>query len=324
LTSPLRSLRRRILTPPLSQTSLDVRGFHVKSPEAKDRLETIGRTFLTGYAFAAEAARPRSAEGPLATVPAPFRGFAYEGASMAFAVRDGLPVGGRRHVAGFLEGEADRHVYMVYVGVGWAMARLPRFRWPTLYAPDPLLRWLVLDGFGFHQAYFKTSGYVHQHLREERFPWPADGPAGYPNKVIDQGVGRATWFVGGADPDVVAELLGRFPENRHADLWSGAGLAATYAGGAKRAELEHFWDLAGRYRPQVAQGAAFAAAARVRADLVVPHNELAADVFCGMSAAAAAKVTDEALVDLPPDGKRPAFAVWRERIGDTFAQLGRC
>lgn len=323
MTNPLRSLRRRILTPPVSQTSLAVRGFHVKSPAAQDRLETIGRTFLTGYAYAAEAARPRAAEAPLETVPAAYRGFAYEGAAMAFAVRDGLPVGSRRHVAGFLDGEADRHIYMVYVGVGWAMARLPRFRWSTLYAPDPLLRWLALDGYGFHQAYFKTTAYVHQHYQQERFPWPSSGPAWYPNTVIDQGVGRASWFVGGADPEVVAQLLSRFPAHRHADLWAGAGLAAAYAGGADRAELERFRDLAGRYRPQVAQGAAFAAAARVRADLVVPHNELAADVFCGMSAAAAAKVTDEALHDLPPDGERPAFAVWRERIGDTFARLGR-
>jgi hypothetical protein len=213
---------------------------------------------------------------------------------------------------------------MVYVGVGWAMARLPRFRWSTLHTPDPLLRWLALDGFGFHQAYFKTSAYVHQHYQEQRFPWPSGGPFWHSNKVIDQGIGRASWFVGGTDPDVVARLFSRFPEHRHADLWSGAGLAATYAGGAERAELEHFWDLAGRYRRQVAQGAAFAAAARVRADLVMPHNELAADVFCGMSAAAAAKVTDEALVDLPPDGDMPAFSVWRDRIGDAFASLGRC
>jgi hypothetical protein len=301
-----------------------VRGFHVKSPEARNRLETVGRSFLTGYAHAAEAARPRDAEAPLATVADPYRGFAYEGAAMALAVRDGLPVGGRRHVAEFLEGEADRHIYMVYVGVGWAMARLPRFRWSTLHTPDPLLRWLALDGFGFHQAYFKTSAYVHQQYQEQRFPWPSGGPFWHSNKVIDQGIGRASWFVGGTDPDVVARLFSRFPEHRHADLWSGAGLAATYAGGAERAELEHFWDLAGRYRRQVAQGAAFAAAARVRADLVMPHNELAADVFCGMSAAAAAKVTDEALVDLPPDGDMPAFSVWRDRIGDAFASLGRC
>lgn len=323
MTSALGSLRRRILTPPISETTVAVRGFHPKSDAAKDRLESVGRSFLTGYAYAAQAARARDAEAPLSTVAPMYRGFAYEGAGMALAVRDGLPVGGRRHVEEFLDGEADKHIYMVYVGVGWAMARVPRFRWSTMHAPDPLLRWLALDGYGFHQAYFKTARYVHQHFQEERFPWPADGPAWYPNKVIDQGIGRAGWFVGGTDPDVVAGLLNAFPEHRRADLWAGAGLAATYAGGAERGELERFWELAGEHRSRLAQGAAFAAAARVRADLVMPHNELAADVFCGMSAAAATKVTDEALVDLPPDGELPAFAVWRERISEAFVTLGR-
>ena len=316
--SAWRRLRRKVLTPGVAATRMDVRGFHVKSAAAAERLETVGRTFLTGYAYAAEAKRPTDAEGPLEGVPAAFRGFAYEGAAMGLAMRDGLPGGGTRHVADFLRGRADRHVYMVYVGVGWAMARLPRFRWSTLHAPDPLLRWLVLDGYGFHQAYFATRRYVHGQFREERFPWPGGHP--YAANAIDQGIGRASWFVGGTDPAVVADLFARFPEERRADLWAGAGLAAAYAGGASAEELRQLWDAAGDYRPELMQGAAFAAAARVRADLTQPHTELATEIFCGLSAVAAAKVTDEARVDLPPDGAEPTFAIWRRRISESLAK----
>ena len=53
-----RALRRRILTPNSSAASLDVRGFHKKSPEAAQLLEKIGVIFLTGYAYAAEARTP--------------------------------------------------------------------------------------------------------------------------------------------------------------------------------------------------------------------------------------------------------------------------
>ncbi|MBQ0988646.1 DUF1702 family protein [Micromonospora sp. PSH03] len=306
-----RSLRRRVLTPDVAATRMDVRGFHVKSAAGRERLETVGRTFLAGYAFAAEAKRPTDAEPSLEQVPTGYRGFAYEGAAMALAMRDGLPGGGTRHVADFLDGRARHHVYMVYVGVGWAMARLPRFRWSTLYAPDPLLRWLVLDGYGFHQAYFVTKRYVHQQFRDERFPWPGHP---YANNAIDQGIGRASWFVGGTDPETVAGLLNRFPVARRPDLWAGTGLAAGYAGGASDTELRRLRDLAGPYRPQLMQGVAFAAASRVKADLVQPHTELATELLCGMSPASASKVTDEALVDLPADGQTPAFAVWRERI----------
>jgi enediyne biosynthesis protein E3 len=311
------ALRRGILTPNISETKVDVRGFHVKSAAAVERLETVGRSFLTGYGAAAATGRPRDVEADLAALPAMYRGFAYEGAGMGMAVLDGLPVGHTHHVRDLLTGPGDPHVYMVYVGVGWAMARLPRFRWSTLFAPDPLLRWLVLDGYGFHQAYFRTRRYVHEHFRAERFGWPVDGPPGYADRVIDQGIGRAVWFVGGTDPDRVTTLLDAFPESRRADLYSGTGLAATYAGGVDRRELERLVALAGPYRTQLAQGAAFAAAARLRAGLVVPHNELATEVLCGTDVATAAAVTDQARDGLT-DGAVPAYATWRERIAEAF------
>jgi hypothetical protein len=318
------------MTPNVAQTKLDVRGFNIKNSQARERLETVGRSFLDGFAYAAQAKHPADAEASLEAVPANFRGFAYEGAAMAFAIRDALPGGGRRHVADFFAGRGDRHIYMAYVGVGWAMARLPRRLWSTLYAPDPLLRWLVLDGYGFHQAYFKTDRYVYQRHREDHFPWPPDGPGTYATRAIDQGVGRATWFVAGTDPELVVRLFDRFPPRRHADLYAGAGLAATYAGGASEEELRWFRDAAGAHQGELAQGAAFAAGARVRADLVVPHNEMATRVFCGMSVEAASKITDDALDDLPDDGEtdgesdgqsdgdQPAYEVWRQRIRAAF------
>ncbi|MQS10773.1 DUF1702 family protein [Streptomyces kaniharaensis] len=311
-------LRRRILTPNVAETQLARRGFHVKTPDARELLETVGSRFLEGYAYAMEAGTPAEAETRLETVPARFRGFAYEGAGMGFAMLDGLPLPGRGRVGEFLAGRGARHNYMVYVGIGWAMARLPRFRWPDITGLDPLLRWLVLDGYGFHQAYFRTEQYVHGRHRERSFPWPADDSPGYVSRAIDQGVGRALWFVGGTDPDVVATLIEKFPERRHSDLYGGAGLAAAYAGGVDEAELRAFQDRAGIHRAIVAQGAAFACEARIRAGLLGPHTELAAQVLCGTDAAAAAKVTQ----DLRPTGRStgpvPSYETWRQAIADTF------
>ena len=167
-----RALRRRILTPDSAAVRLDVRGFHVKSPEARQLLETIGTTFLTGYGHAAEAVTVTGAAQRLDAIATRWRGFAYEGAAMGFAVRDGVTSGRRRLVADLLAGPGDAHIYMSYVGVGWAMARLPRLRWSRMTVPDPLLRWLVLDGYGFHQAYFRTARYVGGHHRDGRLPWP--------------------------------------------------------------------------------------------------------------------------------------------------------
>jgi len=93
LTTSWRALRRRLLTPSVSQTSIEKRGFHRKSAAAQERLETVGKTFLIGYGEAMEARRPADAVGALEQVPEWLRGFAYEGAGMGFAMLDGLPLG---------------------------------------------------------------------------------------------------------------------------------------------------------------------------------------------------------------------------------------
>ena len=77
--------------------------------------------------------------------------------------------------------------------------------------------------------------------------------------------------------------------------------------------------LAGQYRSNVAQGAAFAAKARLLAGLVTPGTELGVKVHCDMSVEEAAAVTDEAIDGLPSDeGDTPRFEIWRERIRKRF------
>lgn len=318
-----RTVRRRLLTPSTKETLLETRGFHRKSPEAQQLLETVGRRFLEGYGYAMEARTTAEAEEWLEAIPVRFRGFAYEGAGMGFAMLDGLPLGGRSGVERLLAGRGDRHVYMVYVGIGWAMARLPRFRWPDVTELDPLLRWLVLDGYGFHQAYFRTAKYVHEQYQETGFPWPGDDFPEYANRAVDQGIGRALWFVGGTDADLVATMIEKFPESRHSDLYGGAGLAATYAGGVDEDELRSFRDRSGAHRAMVAQGSAFAAEARIRAGLLTPHTGLATQVFCGTTPAEAALVSQEERPGGAAAGSVPGYEVWRQSIAARFTEQGR-
>jgi hypothetical protein len=307
-----------MLTPSMSATKLSTRGFPVKNAASQELLEKIGETFLTGYAYAMEARGPSEAEQRLEDITKPFRGFGYEGAAMALTMLDALPLPGSGRMAAFIAGRGRDHIYMAYIGIGWAMARLPRFRWRGIEAPDPLLRWLVLDGYGFHQAYFRTQRYVHQRFCEPEFPWPADDPHCYARHAIDQGIGRAMWFASGTDAGLLARMIESFPAARQPDLYSGAGLAVTYAGGADEAELRRFADRAGPYRGQVAQGSAFAAKARVRAGLVVPHTHLATEVLCGMSPERAAEVCDRARPSGGDDGL-PAYELWRQRIAAELA-----
>lgn len=320
--SALGRLRRRILTPCPTETLLETRGFHRKSPDAQRLLETIGARFLEGYGHAVGARSTAEAEYELEAIPERFRGFAYEGAGMGAAMLDGIPGLGRGHVDRLLAGQGAAHQYMVYVGIGWAMGRLPRFRWANVDALDPLLRWLVLDGYGFHQAYFRTDRYVHAQYRDPRFPWPAHDHPAYTGNAIDQGIGRALWFVCGTDADLVAATIEKFPESRRSDLYGGVGLAATYAGGCTEKELTALRERASEHRSPLAQGSAFAAEARLRAGLHVPHTALATRVLCdGLEPEEAAEVTREVRPEgAGTGGPLPAYELWRRAIAERITR----
>lgn len=311
------ALRRRILTPSVKATKLETRGFYRKNRKSQERLESIGETFLRGYGHAVEARTPAEAERLLETVPREVRGFAYEGAGMGATVMDALPGRGGR-LASLLDGEGRHHVYMVYVGVGWAMARLPRFLWPDVTRLDPLLRPLILDGYGFHQAYFRTRRWVHSPGVAHGFHW-AGGSSEAAAKVIDQGIGRAMWFVGGTDADRVADLIAAFPAHRHGDLYAGTGLAATYAGGVAETELRRLVERAGEHRYRLAQGSAFAAEARRRAGTLAEHNGLATQVICGMPPEEASEVCVRTRPAVTGENGATAYEDWRDAISAGIA-----
>jgi hypothetical protein len=125
----------------------------------------------------------------------------------------------------------------------------------------------------------------------------------------------------GASPARIADVIATFEEGRRSDLWSGVGLACAYAGGVGKDAIVALKDLAGDLRPELAQGAAFAAEARRHAGNPSEYSELACRVLCDCSASDAADVTVQALDALPADGEVPAFEVWRCRIRARFAAL---
>jgi SagB-type dehydrogenase family enzyme len=309
-------LRCRIFLPDQSEATFAKRGFTAPDKARQANIEKVGIKFLTGYEYGMAGQSLADMESLLEAEEPAFRGFAYEGCAMALAVRDGVRPVGQHWVRDFLASRGANHVYMAYIGVGWAMARLPKIRWRVVEPHDPLLRWLALDGYGFHQAYFHTQQYVRQHHQGRLPGWE---PAAYANRVVDQGIGRALWFVNGSDVKGSAATIDTFPQSRHSDLWAGVGLASVYASGVEAGELEELGRLSGPHHSHLAQGAAFAAKARLLAGLVSPSTELGVKVHCGMSVEEAAAVTDEARQGLPPEDKNlPTFEVWRERIRQRF------
>ena len=299
-------LRLRLLGIAPDEASFERRGFSAPTVAARLRLEQAGRTFIRGYRAALADDRPAALETALDAIESEPRGFAYEGAAMALALLDRLAPWRRGRLQAFIAGPARSHVYMAHVGAGWALARLRRGP-RAARRLDPVLRWLALDGYGFHEGYFRPLRHLYGQARPARF-------GGYALRAFDQGLGRSLWFATGADPAAAALVLERFRPARRADLWSGVGLAAAYAGGATSEALRALLQGAHGYDAHLVQGAAFAAAARRRAGNPAAHTDLACRLLAGCSADAAAELADAAREDLPPDGAQPAYEVWRARI----------
>ena len=294
------------------EVSFTKRGFRGCDEPARERLEAIGRVFVNGYRAALADDRPQPLAGRLDETEAAFRGFAYEGAAMGLTILDAVQPWRKPRLEAFLEGPGAPHTYIAHVGVGWGLARIPRGFERRLARLDPILRWLAVDGFGFHEGFFHWPRAVSEQQVPEKLK-------GYGRRAFDQGLGRSLWFVEGAGAERVVAAIAGFPGSRRGDLWSGVGLACAYAGGVPPAAVEGLCQACGDFLPEVAQGATFAARARQAAGNPTPWTELACRVLCGLSAEKAARRAEDAGQDLPEDrAEEPAFEVWRGRIQDAF------
>lgn len=293
------------------------RGFVCSRTEIRDRLEYIGTTFLRGYHIALEEENPIALAARLEHIATEYRGFAYEGAAMSLVLLDELSLRSTRF-SKFLTGTGKQHIYMIHVGAGWAFARLPWLRWRIEAAIDqfdPVLRWLVIDGYGFHQGYFHWETATQPNAIPARLSEHA-------RHVYCQGLGRSLWFVKGSDPLRISETIARFDSQYHNDLWSGAGLACAYAGGISQSEIHDLRRRAGAHSAALAQGAAFAAKARLFAGNLVRHTESACAILCGIDAEQAAALCDATLQRVNRHRDCP-YQQWRFLLQQELSRIAK-
>lgn len=271
-------------------------------------LDTVVESFAHGYNTAL------AGDFDAATLPPELRGFGYEGAAMSLTLLDLLTLSRGRRVRGLLSGEGERYVHLIHVGAGWAFARLRLRPWTGIRRGSGLapahLRWLAWDGWGFHRAFFAPGP-----VFEDRRP----GPAGV-RQLCDQGAGRALWFYAGADPDRIRDVISSFPDARRPDLWAGIGLAAAYTGARSPDVLAALAEDAADHRDHLAQGAAFAATAHLRAAY---RPATGVEVLTGVAPETAARWTDQALARVSggPD-TAAAYEGWRAGVRRAWALEG--
>ncbi len=342
-------LRQTLLQISPQEATFKQRGFLSTHAKTQQHLETIGKTFLQGYQTAIAFSDPSQVIVQLNGVEKEYRGFAFEGAAMGLALLDRLTPWNTTRIAQFLRQDGDDHIYMTYVGIGWLLARFPggiqgylrklekgqgysgsgrledketrrqgeqnrssSYTPQTSHSqPHPLIGWLAIDGYGFHQGYFHWPQCIQGLLVPKHL-------SGYSCRVFDQGLGRSLWFVKGGNLQAIETAIAQFQTHRRADLWSGIGLACAYAGGMENSQLEGLKQVAKPYYAQFAQGVAFAAKTRLRARNLTEHTQIAVENLCGISVQQAADLTDETLIGLSYGETIPAYEQWRQRIQNYF------
>jgi hypothetical protein len=292
---------------------------HSRQAAARGRLEQIRLAFVDGVSEALQQPEPDAAlAARLRSAPNPrLRGFRFEGAGMGLRLRERFtPEKGL--VAAFRAAGGEPYRYLVEVGAGWGAALPWASRRAVVEDEAVLLQWLRVDGFAFARALFRWS----ETETPDRLARMAEPFA----QIAAAGVGRALFFRCAASCADIVEQIERWPMRWRPSLYAGCGLAAVYAGGAGAAELESLRRAAGGARPALAQGASFAAKARLAGgelsedDAARCEGEEACQILTGLGLAEAAGVTDEALRDLPDVSSGEAYQLWRGRVQRALAQ----
>ncbi len=290
------------------------RGFPCDNPSVQKHLEKVGHSFLIGYNNCLSNADVNNLQSKLEQVEKEYKGFSYEGAAMGYAMLDAISFSHKMFPA-FAQSAGQKHIYMLHVGAGWAYAKLPFGNVEKKMEKfDPLLKWLVMDGYGFCKAYFETKKYVYNATP------PTLSNAG--KHVFYQGLGRSLWFVEGTDPKRIVNRINNFSKEFTADLWSGVGLASAYAGGVEKSVIEQMKQLGEKYILNLGQGASFAAAARIHAGNLMPHTDMACMIYCGINANTASEITEASRKEIEQHNHHQvsAYESWRSKINQHLAE----
>ncbi len=234
--------------------------------EASQKIERIKSIFLDTQLFCARQDNASSLIEYLEKNEPEFRSIGYESASMAIALKDFQKKHGLDNWLFYARTLAQAHKAQVYVGLGWAIAKLNLSFLSVIEKIETRLYHRVVDGCGYYDGSFRQR----QTVINQQLPLYLPEAA---MLVYDQGIGRSLWYTSNADINKVLSNINSFPVRRHASLWRGVGIAVAYVGGCDEQTLKTLLRYAGTNRIQLAYGAALAARSRREANAVTTDTD---------------------------------------------------
>lgn len=202
-----------------------------------------------------------------------FRSIAYEAASFCIALKD-LEAGNElNNWKIFLQEIGKTHATQIYVGLGWALAQKQIDPSLCLSVLAPMMRYRVLDGYGYYEGTFRRR----KSILSQQKPELKDEVT---FSAYDQGLGRSLWYIYLGKIDDIKNIIQKFPVERRKDLWRGLGIATSYVGGCDKEMLKEILDKSGEYKTQLTTGSVMVLVSRDFAGFISDDTALACTSWC--------------------------------------------
>lgn len=239
----------------------------------EQKMETIQNTFLHVQDIFFESPDWKRHVAELESTDIEFRSIAYESASMSIALEDLKQGEQLTNWLQFLNEVASHHATQVHVGLGWAFSQT--LKNPIVYLPElnPMMRYRVLDGYGYYEGIFRRRRSIINHLKLQVEDTIA-------SSALDQGIGRSIWYLNKGNIADAKAMIEGFAVERHKDLWRGLGIAIAYVGGCNEETLQEIFTKADSYKTQLTTGAVMALVSRDAAKYITADTELVCNVWC--------------------------------------------
>jgi hypothetical protein len=205
----------------------------------------------------------------LAKVPIDVAGFAVEGAVLAIGASCKLDEDWQR-LSDFVAGCSEHQINAVS-GCGGAFAHAGLSLSSIPADVSPFWRWLLVDAYSFHQAFFNAHRViVNREIPEMRFDWE--------RRAYNQGIGRAIWYATSGRPEAIKELINQFAPWQRGDMWYGVGLQAGYCGGIEK-EFHQLRRYANKQLDGLTAGVVMAVMSRAGCGYYPDHTRHATEVI---------------------------------------------
>ena len=257
----------------------------MESTEAiANRIELIVLTFQVGRKIGEEILEPIEMIQQLNLMDEEFRSMAFEGASMAIAIKSIEQQDDLRSWLTFLEANPT-HATQIMIGLGWAIGEKDLNPESILGSLDSIIQARAMDGFGYYMGIFRRR----VSIRTQQIP---EGISDNLQLAFDQGLGRSLWYISKGDLEMLERMMDSFPVYRQKHMWRGIGVACPVVGGCNAQHLNSLRQLAGDFKNQLETGCALAAKSSVAAGIENRVLDDACELWLNRSKADAAGLTD--------------------------------